>query len=300
MSGLVFANHGSCKGRRAQNWPGCRLQVPGQTETSGEVSPKKKSTGPVKEHFSPAKQGHTSWKSARSLHTCPSPTRNGTRYSFLCEQRLASGPQQMRIVYSLARLWIITSAAAGLHVSFPTGSPFLSFWRGDAASFDKPSQLQQFASHSASGHWRRACPLEQKQKTHMHRFWGEHGTGTWEYYSTLRPSRSGSLRGHGVQEIKLGLKQPAKRYQCDSTPSGTSPFCFFEPLCCPRPTAMHNATRTQRQMLDRDLATCCQAAAPLRLSGFICCAPTGFCSIGLRTACVLGAGKERCGLCMLR
>lgn len=51
---------------------------------------------------------------------------------------------------------------------------------------------------------------------------------------------------------------------------------------------MHNATRTRRQMLNHDLTTCCQAAAPLRLSEFICCAPTGFGSIGLRIVFAVG------------
>lgn len=176
---------------RAQNWPGCRFMD--RQKPVGKSHPKKSRQGLSKSTSAQPNRGTTAGRALEAL-ICPSPTRNGTRYSFLCEQRLASGPQQMRIVYSLARLWI-TSAAAGLHVSFPTGSPFLSFWRGDAASFDKPRQLQQSASHSAPGYWRRACPLEQKQKPHMHRFLGGARTGTWEYYSSLRSSWGCSLRG---------------------------------------------------------------------------------------------------------
>ena len=59
---------------------------------------------------------------------------------------------------------------------------------------------------------------------------------------------------------------------------------------------MHNATSTQRQMLDHDLETCCQAATQLRFPRFICCAAIDFwrlglsmTMIGLRTVCGLGA-----------
>jgi len=65
--------------------------------------------------------------------------------------------------------------------------------------------------------------------------WGRHGTGTWEYYSSLRASWGGSLRRHArdmaapyVQDTKLGLRQPGglkSESQSDSTPSGTTPLC---------------------------------------------------------------------------
>jgi hypothetical protein len=135
-----------------------------------EASHQKKVNRDCQRALQPSKQGHTNWEGARRPNVLVQLTMEHG-IPFHASGDWPRGLNKCAIANALARLWM--ARLPDFTCRSQPAARFCLFGGVMQHPTTKPRQLRRSAGHSAAGHWRRACPLDQKQKFHMHRFLGE-------------------------------------------------------------------------------------------------------------------------------
>jgi hypothetical protein len=241
----------ACANRRAQNWPGCRF-LDREKPPSGGVSPKKVNRD-CQRALQPSKQGHTSWEGARRPNVLVQHTMEHG-IPFHASGDWPQGLNKCAIANALARLW--TARLPDFTCRSQPAARFCLF--GGVMQHPTTSRANSDGRRSTQrlGIGDVHARLIKSRNSICIVSWGRHGTGTWGYYSSLRASWGGSLRRHvrdmatpHAQGDQVGAQTTrGAEFHSPNTLRHNSLllWTFYDPLCCPGPTGMHNATRAQR------------------------------------------------------